>query len=167
MLCPPTPSPLPLLTTPHILTCDPSSLAQLTGSRQRETVAWPLPPPPSPTFFQPPPPWGVGGSWRGRIQRPDLSISPILLPLAPLPLPPWAGRGQRKQSASPAHSHSLPHFLLREDGVLPPLHWLRTWPWCQVSSELPELEALPELNLDPSPLSISLSCIFYTLTQAL
>lgn len=74
----------------------------------------------------------------GRTQRPDLSTSPILLPLAPLP--PWAGRGQRKQSASPAHSHSLPHFLLREDGLLPPLPWLRTWPWCQVSPELPELE---------------------------
>lgn len=91
----------------------------------------------------------------GRTQRPDLSTSLILLPLAPLPLPPWAGRGQRKQSASPAHSHSLPHFLLQEDGLLPPLPWLRTWPWCQVSPELPELEALTELTLDPSPLSIS------------
>lgn len=70
-------------------------------------------------------------------------------------LPPGAGRGQRKQSAAPAHARSLPHFLLREDGLLTPPPWLGTWPWCQVSTEPPESEALPGLQLDPSPLSMS------------
>lgn len=75
--------------------CGPSSLAHLTGSGQGETVVSPLIPA-NLTFF-------LG---EGRTQRPDLSTSPILLPLASLPLLSWAGRGQRKQSASPAHSLS-------------------------------------------------------------
>lgn len=61
--------------------------------------------------------------------------------LAFLPPGAGAGRGQRKQSAAPAHSHSLPHFLLWEDGLLPPPPWLGTWPWCQVSTEFLESEA--------------------------
>lgn len=83
--------------------CGPSSLAHLTGSRQGETVVWPLIPA-NLTFF-------LG---EGRTQRPDPSTSPFYQPhpppsglppsgLSPSP-PPWAGRGQRKQSASPAHS---------------------------------------------------------------
>lgn len=129
--------------------CGPSSLAHLTGSRQGETVVWPLIPA-NLTFF-------LG---EGRTQRPDPSTSPILLPLASLPLAslllPLPGLAEAKENrALPQLTLSLPHFLLKEDGLLPPPPWLRTWPWCQVSPEFPELEALPGLKLDPSPLSIS------------
>lgn len=86
----------------------------------------------------------------GRKQRPFHQPHPPPSGLSPFPS--WAGRGQRKQSFS---STPPTHFLLREDGLLPPPPWLGTWPWCQVSPELPESEALPGLRLDPSPLSIS------------
>lgn len=99
----------------------------------------------------------------GRTQRPDLSTSPTLLPLAPLS-PSLPGLAEAKENrALPQLSHSL--SLTSCSGkmvysLLPP--WLRTWPKYQVSSELPELEALLGLKLDPSPLSISpFRCLFF------
>lgn len=99
----------------------------------------------------------------GRTQKPDLPDSPILLPPAPLPLsefPPGLEEAKENR-ALPQLALPLSLTSCWEDGLLPPLPWLRTWPWCQVSPELPESEALPALKLDPSPLSISpFPCLF-------
>lgn len=113
---------LSLLTVAHILTwlaSDPGSLwpqlpcASHKGAGREETLAWPGCPP-----FPPSPP-SLQLLGEGKVKM-DLSTSPILLPLAFLPLPLGAGRSQRKQSFSSSLTLSLPHFLLQEDSLLPP-----------------------------------------------
>lgn len=115
--------------------CVPSSL-HVTRSSGEEILAWPGWPSP----LLPPPHFSSSlVSW-GRVRHKSRISS--LCSLSPsLPVPSRAEGGQRKQRASPAPSLSLalPHFLLREDGLLTPLPRPgRTWPWCQVSVELPE-----------------------------
>lgn len=102
--------------------------------------------------------WGrVGHKNRISLTAPSSSLQPLSLSLSSL----QGWRRPKKTERFPSSLSLSPSLPAGEDGLLPPLPWLRTWPWCQISPELLESEALPALKLDPSPLSISpFPCLF-------
>lgn len=149
---------LPLLTIAHILTwlaSDPRTLWSQLPSTSHKGAGREKPWPGLGALHSPPLPrastlWGWVRHKDGSFHQPH----PPPSGLSPSPSPGWQ-RPKKTELLQLTLTLSLPHFLLQEDGLLPPPPWLRTWPWCQVSPELPGAEALPRLRLDPSPFPIS------------
>lgn len=149
---------LPLLTVAHILTwlaSDPRTLWSQLPCTSHKGAGREKPWPGLGALHSPLLP-RASTLW-GRVRHKDGSFHQPHPPpsgLSPSPSLGWQ-RPKKTELLQLTLTLSLPHFLLQEDGLLPPPPWLQTWPWCQVSPEFPEAEALPRLRLDPSPFPIS------------